>query len=337
MKAWSDQRVLVTGGAGFIGSALVWALNQRGCQRIVVCDRLGADERWRNLTPLQFEDYVEADDLRPRLQSGALGKFDCVLHLGACSATTETDAGYLIRNNYEFTKDLAAWALANRARFVYASSAATYGDGSAGMSDTAPLEPLRPLNLYGYSKHLFDLHAHRRGWLKRIVGLKYFNVFGPNEDHKGDMRSVVHKSYSQVCEHGVIRLFKSYRPDFADGAQQRDFLYVKDAAEMTLHLAATKRAAGIFNLGSGQAHTWSQLARAVFAALKKKPRIEYIAMPAALRAKYQYFTRADITRLCRSGYPRPITSLEAAVADYVDHYLVPNRRLGDAAEPMGRR
>jgi len=212
---FSDARVLVTGGAGFIGSALVWALNRRGCDDIIVCDRLGTDEKWRNLTPLRFADYVEADDLLPRLQNGALGKFDLVLHMGACSSTTERDAGFLIRNNYEFTKDLAAWALSQKAggrktRFVYASSAATYGDGSAGMDDDeSQLDKLRPLNMYGCSKHLFDLHARRAGFLNRIVGLKYFNVFGPNEDHKGDMRSVVHKSFGQVRDTGVIRLSRA--------------------------------------------------------------------------------------------------------------------------------
>ena len=254
---FSDARVLVTGGAGFIGSALVWALNRRGCERIIVCDRLGTDERWRNLTPLRFADYVEADDLLPRLQNGALGKFDLVLHLGACSSTTETDASFLIRNNYEFTRDLAAWSLGQKARgrktrFVYASSAATYGDGSAGMADDVQLlGKLRPLNMYGYSKHLFDLHAKQAGFLNQIVGLKYFNVFGPNEAHKGDMRSLVHKSFKQVQTEGVIRLFKSYRSNYRDGEQKRDFLYVKDAVAMTLHLAAAPGANGLFNIGSG--------------------------------------------------------------------------------------
>ena len=328
---FSDARALVTGGAGFIGSALVWALNRRGCDRIVVCDRLGADERWRNFTPLRFADYVEADDLLPRLQSGALGKFDLVLHMGACASTTERDASFLIRNNYEFTRDLATWALGQKTRFVYASSAATYGDGSAGMDDDdGKLDQLRPLNLYGYSKHLFDLHAKRAGFLNRMVGLKYFNVFGPNEGHKGDMRSLVHKSTAQVQAGGVIRLFKSYRSDFRDGEQKRDFLYVKDAVAMTLHLAASKRAGGLFNIGSGKARTWLDLARAVFVALKRKPKIEFIEMPEAIRDKYQYFTQANLVRLRAAGYTAPVTSLEDAVTDYVRNYLVPDKRLDPA-------
>jgi ADP-L-glycero-D-manno-heptose 6-epimerase len=325
---FSDARVLVTGGAGFIGSALVWALNRRGCDNIVVCDLLGTTEKWRNLTPLRFADYVEAADLLPRLQSGALGKFDLVLHMGACSATTEKDATYLIKNNFEFTKDLAHWSLANKVRFVYASSAATYGDGEVGMEDSeAKLDSLRPLNMYGYSKHLFDLHAKRTDFLNQIVGLKFFNVFGPNEDHKADMRSLVHKSFAQVQHEKVIRLFKSYRKDFKDGEQKRDFLYVKDCVAMTLHLAATPRANGLFNIGSGGARSWIDLANSVFSAVNKKPVIKFIEMPETIRDKYQYFTQANLLRLRGAGYVAPVTPLENAVADYVRNYLVPDKRL----------
>jgi ADP-L-glycero-D-manno-heptose 6-epimerase len=327
------RRVLVTGGAGFIGSALVWALNRRGHDRVVVADRLGTDGKWRNLAPLAFEDYLEADDLLARLQRGALGAFDCVLHMGACSATTERDASYLARNNFEFTKQLAEWALARGARFVYASSAATYGDGDAGMDDqddsAAALQRLRPLNGYGYSKQLFDLWAARQGALGRMVGCKFFNVFGPNEDHKGDMRSLVHKAYGQVRETGRVRLFRSHRPDYRDGEQMRDFLYVKDCVAMTLHLAATPPAAGLYNLGSGVASTWLELAGALFAAMGREPAVEFVDMPESVRDKYQYYTRADVAKLRDAGYDAPATPLADAVRDYVANYLAPDRRLGD--------
>lgn len=329
-----ESRILVTGGAGFIGSALVWELNRRGYENIIVCDRLSTDEKWRNLVPLRFADYIDGGDLEKKVHEApeALGKFDLVLHLGACSATTERDSDHLMRNNFELTKLLCAWCLARSTRFVYASSAATYGDGSQGMDDTREdLHRLRPLNMYGYSKHLFDLHAQRHGWLRRIVGLKYFNVFGPNEDHKGDMRSVVHKAYGQILETGKVQLFKSHRPGFRDGEQMRDFLYVKDAVCMTLHLAQEPLAGGLYNLGSGTAHTWVQLAQAIFAALGRTPNIEFVDMPAHLRAKYQYHTCADITRLRQSGYGHPVMPLADSVQDYVQGYLMGDRRLGDEA------
>jgi ADP-L-glycero-D-manno-heptose 6-epimerase len=328
-------RILVTGGAGFIGSALIWALNQRGHSDIVVTDLLGSDEKWRNLTPLCFADYVEADRFRATLvrDPDAFGRFSAVFHLGACSATTERNASYLADNNFTVTKELAAWSLARGSRFVYASSAATYGDGAQGMDDRDPnLARLRPLNMYGYSKHLFDLHAQRAGWLDRLVGVKYFNVFGPNEAHKGDMRSLVHKACGQIQATGRVQLFQSHHPDYRDGEQQRDFLYVKDAVEMTLHFAehpAGLAAGGLFNLGSGEANTWLALTRALFSALGRDPQIEFIPMPEALRGKYQYFTRADIGKLRAAGYARPVTPLAEAVRDYVQGYLVPGRHLGD--------
>lgn len=325
----SRSRVLVTGGAGFIGSALVWALNQRGCDNIVIADFLETSEKWRNLTPLHFEDYLEADHLFEALPS--LGEFSLILHMGACSSTTERDAAYLIRNNYEFTKQLAIYAVKKNIRFIYASSAATYGDGTSGMSDVEPdLHRLRPLNMYGYSKHLFDLYAMQNHLLDTITGLKFFNVYGPNEDHKGDMRSVVNKAYAQLQETGEITLFKSYRPDYADGHQQRDFLYIKDAVAMTLHLATTPTATGLFNIGSGTPHSWLDLTNALFAALNRPPSVRFIDMPESLRPKYQYYTKADLTKLCATGYTTPITPLPEAVADYVHNYLAPNQHLGDS-------
>ncbi len=326
-------RILVTGGAGFIGSALVWALNARGIEDIVVCDVLHSDEKWRNLVPLRYGDYVEAAALRPRIAASptAFGKFSAVFHMGACSSTTERNASYLIDNNTAFTRELAAWALGLGSRFIYASSAATYGDGSLGMDDKdAAIERLRPLNMYGYSKHLFDLYARRLGWLDRIVGLKYFNVFGPNEEHKGDMRSVVSKAHLQIRESGRIELFKSYNPRYRDGEQMRDFLYVKDAVEMTLHFADRgAQASGLYNVGSGEASTWMTLSNAIFSALGREPEVTFIEMPAALREKYQYHTQADISKLRASGCERPVTPLQDAVADYIGNYLVPGKRLGD--------
>ena len=330
------KRILVTGAAGFIGSALVHALNQRGQENILVTDVLGHDDKWRNLSPLKFDDYLQADELLPALESKSLGDIAAIFHLGACSATTETDGAYLIENNYRYTQRLAEWALAHGTRFVYASSAATYGDGAHGMDDRADdLSKLRPLNLYGYSKHAFDLHAQRRGYLRDIVGIKYFNVFGPNEYHKGDMRSLVCKAYQQIVETGKIRLFKSYKPEFRDGEQMRDFVYVKDAVEMTLHLAASKKAGGLYNVGSGVARTWVDLGRAIFSALGREPEIEFIEMPENIRVQYQYHTCADISKLRDTGYDAETTTLEDAVRDYVTGYLVPNRRLGDEAAGTG--
>lgn len=328
-----NGRILVTGGAGFIGSALIWALNQRGHTNIVVTDILGSDEKWKNLVPLKFADYIEADSFREHLRKNpaAFGRFSTVFHLGACSATTEKNASYLIDNNYHVTKELAAWSNEHGARFIYASSAATYGDGAQGMDDTSEdLARLRPLNMYGYSKHLFDLHAQREGWLKRIVGVKYFNVYGPNEDHKGEMRSLVNKAYQQILTTGRVQLFKSHKPEFKDGEQLRDFLYVKDAVEMTIHFAETApHVAGLYNLGSGEANTWLTLTRSIFSALGRKPQIDFIDMPEQLRGKYQYFTEANIGKLRASGFTRTMSLLPEAVRDYVQNHLVPDKKLGE--------
>jgi len=325
-------RILVTGAGGFIGSALVQELNRRGLSQIGVTDFLGEDEKWRNLLPLEFEDYVPADEFLDGINRDPEhhGKFAAVFHLGACSATTVTDAAYVLKNNYAYTQALCKWALASGARFVYASSAATYGDGSAGMDDRQEnLRTFRPLNLYGYSKQLFDLYAWREEILSDIVGIKYFNVFGPNEYHKGDMRSLVCKAHEQICATGQIRLFKSYKPEYPDGGQQRDFVYVKDAVDMTLHLAETETAGGLFNVGSGVARTWVDLANALFSALGQTPKIEFIEMPETIRSQYQYYTCAAISKLRETGYHTPTTSLEDAVRDYAVNYLQAGKRLGE--------
>lgn len=332
MHDLSKGSILVTGGAGFIGSAIIWALNQRGLENIIVSDFLGEDERFKNLIPLKYTDYIEADDLMEEVlsRSPRLSDIKTIFHLGACSATTETDCRYLIHNNYEYTKDLAAWALEQDIRFVYASSAATYGEGEHGMDDKlADLSVLRPLNMYGYSKHMFDMYAKRRGFLSKIVGLKYYNVFGPNEHHKEDMRSVVHKAYHQILEGGQVKLFKSYRPDYKDGEQMRDFVYVKDAVDMTLHLAECSQAGGIYNIGSGEANTWLLLVRAIFKAMGKPEDIEFIEMPEYLKPKYQYYTKADTAKLMETGYIGELYTLEDAVGDYVKNYLATGKYLGD--------
>ncbi len=331
MNDLSKGTILVTGGAGFIGSALVWALNRRGLSNILVADLLGTSEKWKNLVALRFRDYVEADDLLRWVEerSARLSDIRIIFHMGACSATTERDASYLIRNNFEYTKTLAHFALTDDRRFIYASSAATYGSRETGLSDDLPLWSLRPLNMYGYSKHLFDCYAAEAGILPTVTGLKYFNVFGPNEDHKEDMRSVVHKAFQEIQSTGQVSLFKSYRPEFADGAQQRDFLYVKDAVEATIYLAEHVDGGGLFNIGSGIANTWLSLVTPIFQALGRSPQINFVEMPEQLRGKYQYSTCASLSKLRGIGYTSTFTPLAEAVIDYVSNYLVPGRRLGD--------
>jgi len=331
MHDFSVRPIVVTGAAGLIGSALIWALNRRGIDEIVAVDRLDDSEKWRHLVPLRFIDYVDADDFADAIgdHPDVFGNVGTVFHLGACSATTERDADYLMRNNYEYTKMLAHWAVERDTRFVYASSAATYGAREHDLSDGIELRSLRPLNMYAYSKQLFDLYAARSGMNERIVGLKYFNVFGPNEDHKGDMRSVVCKAFEQIRAGGSVKLFKSYRPEFRDGEQRRDFIYVKDAVEMTIAVAQSATG-GLVNIGSGLAQTWLDLVRPIFAALKLPERIEFIEMPELLRMKYQYSTQAQIDRLRASGYTAPITPLADAVQDYVSQYLEPGRVLDPA-------
>ena len=313
---------IVTGAAGFIGSNIVSTLNERGEDDILAVDLLGKDEKWKNLVGLRYADYLEGDAFRLALHQDALEKVDAVFHMGACSSTTETDASYLADNNYRFTRELCEWCLRNGVRFIYASSGATYGDGALGYSDADEVtERLKPLNMYGYSKHMFDLWALRNRLLQDIVGLKFFNVYGPREDHKGDMRSVVHKAWGQIRQEGVVKLFKSYRPEYRDGEQVRDFVYVKDAARVCLYFAENRRFSGLFNVGTGTSRTWLDLARATFAACGRTPRIEFIEMPESLRSKYQYRTEADIAKLRQAGYGQSMTPLEEGVRDYVQTWL----------------
>jgi ADP-L-glycero-D-manno-heptose 6-epimerase len=316
------KAIAVTGAAGFIGRNVVAELNARGYDNLLLVDSLGHDEKWRNLLGLEYEDLLDPDEFLTSVEKGRITELDALIHLGACSSTTERDADFLLQNNYHYTRTLCDYCLRGNTRFIYASSAATYGDGSHGYSDdVGELPILRPLNMYGYSKHIFDLWARKHKLFDRIVGLKYFNVFGPYEDHKGDMRSMVAKSYDQIKKTGQVELFKSYRPDYADGEQKRDFIYVKDAVAMTLHFLTRRDGGGLFNCGTGQARSWKDLAMAVFAVMNLQPQIEFIEMPPVLQGKYQYFTQAPMENMRNAGYRTPISSLEAAVADYVTTYL----------------
>jgi len=316
--------IIVTGGAGFIGSALVWRLNQLGRDDIIIVDHFAKDEKYKNLIPLKFSDVFNKDEFGMMVNDGFLekNKFEVLYHLGACSSTTEHDTGYLLRNNYEYTKFLCEKSVKNNIRFIYASSAATYGNGSNGYDDNEEaLETLRPLNGYGYSKQLFDLWAKKNGFLKEIVGLKYFNVYGPNEYHKEDMRSVVNKAFYQIKETGKARLFKSYSDKYGDGDQKRDFIYVKDAVDMTIHFADNPLFCGIYNVGTGKANTFNSFVKPIFKALGLKENIEYFEMPQILQGKYQDFTQANMKKLFSTGYKKEITKISDAVTDYVSNYL----------------
>ena len=325
------MKYIVTGASGLIGSAAVWALNKAGEHDILAVDHLGTSEKWKNLRALRFTDYMERDTfMEYLLQGDIIDGVQGIIHMGACSSTTETDATYLVHNNFEYTKTLAELAAAKGIRFIYASSAATYGDGEQGYKDDeSQIEKLRPLNMYGYSKQMFDLWAKKNGLLKEITGVKFTNVYGPNELHKGGMRSMVCRSFEQIRDNGCVNLFKSYHPDYADGEQKRDFLYVKDAVDMVLFLLERKNLTGLYNIGSGKAETWNQLASAAFAAMGREVKINYIEMPEHLKGKYQYYTCADMAKMRAAGYTKEPTSLEDAIKDDIQVYLQPGKFLGD--------
>lgn len=322
--------IIVTGGAGFIGSAFIWKLNDEGVDDILVVDELGESDKWKNLVNRRYVEYIHKNAFLRMIRNEQMPFTPrAIIHMGACSSTTERDADYLMDNNYHYTCRLAEWALPKNIRFIYASSAATYGDGSQGFSDDSAVTPtLRPMNMYGYSKQVFDLWVLRQQVEKQVVGIKFFNVFGPNEYHKGDMRSVVHKAFEQIRDTGKVRLFKSHKPEYTDGGQMRDFVYVKDCVDTMWWLLEHPEINGIFNLGTGKARTWNDLIQALFSAMKMKPKIEYFDIPPEIRSQYQYLTEAEMDNLRATGCQAAFRPLEEAVQDYVVNYLQkPDRHL----------
>lgn len=316
-----DSKIIITGGAGFIGSNLVKSLNEHGHKNIIIVDHLTNSGKWKNLVDLKFAYYFDREKFLEVLNDISLNDIETIIHLGACSNTTETNEDFLIYNNAIFSKILFDFSIKNKCRFIYASSAATYGDGSKGYNDKE--RALKPLNCYGYSKHLFDqwvLDSPEKP--KQCVGLKFFNVYGPNEYHKGQMASVVYHGYNQVVKNGEIRLFKSYKDGFEDGEQKRDFIYVKDAVKVILFFLHNESKSGIFNVGTGKARTFFDLAASTFKALNLTPNIKFIEMPETLKDKYQYFTEADMKNLNEDGYTERFYELEEAIKDYVQNYLV---------------
>lgn len=315
------KKIILTGAAGFIGSAYLTKLNQSSISEVILVDEELNEKKEKNLTAKKYSDFIEKNRFIEEVKKGSLGNdFQAVVHMGACSSTTLDDAEYFKKNNTEYTKTLAEWSFKHDIRFIYASSAATYGDGSFGYSDEDENTlRLKPLNLYGLSKHKFDLWLLNNKLQDKCVGLKFFNVFGPNEYHKGTMASVLCRSFSQVVKEKKIRLFKSANPDYADGEQKRDFIYVKDAVEVMHFFFLNPDKNGIFNVGTGKAQSWNDLSRALFLALDLPLKIEYFEMPENLKEKYQYFTQAELAKLRNSGYSKDFMPLEESVKDYVSY------------------
>ncbi len=324
---------IITGGAGFIGSAICWRLNTLGNHDILIVDEDTNGTKELNLKELDFVDFIDKDSFLKKINTGAINyKVDTIYHMGACSSTTESNMDYLIENNVEYSKSLGNWCLKNNAKYIYASSAATYGDGSEGFDDDIAIIPkLKPLNKYGLSKQMFDMWVIENKLDTKFTGLKYFNVYGPNENHKGHMKSMINKSYQLVKETGKLKLFRSMNPEYKDGEQKRDFVYVKDAVEMTLFFdpfnEEGKNATGIYNVGSGEANTWLTVAHAIFKALGKEPEIEFVELPDELKNQYQYYSKANLAKLKAAGYTKPVMKIEDAIEDYVKNYLVTDKYL----------
>ncbi|MFN5006340.1 MAG: ADP-glyceromanno-heptose 6-epimerase [Ignavibacteria bacterium] len=314
--------IAVTGAAGFIGSCFVRTLNEQGYNDILIIDSLEQDDRWNNLVTKKFRGIEHPEVFKRKCSEGIYDAHDisALIHMGACSSTTERNAEYLLENNYRYSIAMAQFALAHDIPFIYASSAATYGAGEKGYDD-ASVSELRPLNMYGYSKQLFDEWIIGNGLEQSITGIKFFNVFGPNEYHKGDMASMIFKSWKQVQHNGHISLFASDIPEYPDGGQMRDFIYVKDACEVMWKILQSKQSHGIINLGTGKARTWNDLAHAVFKALGKDSDIRYVSMPDSLKGQYQYYTQAVMDKLQSSSSAHQFLELEDSIADYVVNHL----------------
>jgi ADP-L-glycero-D-manno-heptose 6-epimerase len=312
--------ILLTGGAGFIGSCLLKKLNDEGRSDIIIVDRLGSSGKWKNLIGKKYESFIHKDQFLKFLHEDSLPDLDLILHIGACTDTTEQDADYLFENNLNYSVDLAEYAIEYDIRFVYASSAATYGLGDSGYSDNNYNE-LRPLNPYGYSKHQFDLWVIQNGYDKEFTGLKFFNVFGPNEYHKGEMSSMIYKAFKQIKTTGKVNLFKSNSPDYSDGEQKRDFIYVKDVVNIIMQITDNNDIFGIFNLGSGKPHSWNNLMKNVFDSMNLPLNINYIEIPESLKNQYQNYTCADMSKLSEKLFMK-FTDFDESIKDYIQNYLM---------------
>jgi len=316
--------IIVTGGAGFIGSCLVKTLNNLGEENILIVDNLGNDEKWKNCRKLRFRKIILIKEFNELINKNAFKeKIQVIFHLGANSSTTEKDADSLIKNNTEFTKKLIIFSINNNIKLIYASSASVYGAGDLGYDDSDEItHKLIPLNMYGFSKKLVDEWLIKNKLTNKVIGLRFFNVYGPNEYHKGEQQSIAKKGFDQIKKYGKMFLFKSYNENYKDGDFKRDFIYVKDAVEVMLFFWKNTKINGVFNVGTGQARSWNNLAKSIFNALELKPKIVYKEMPEEIRRHYQYFTEAKMDKLRKVGYKKPFFSLEEGIKDYVQNYLM---------------